>query len=184
MTRAGTCLHFLFFPTLISWYVADMIAETTSIHEQKETESCVCCGGNSAVRVSRDEQSIRGGIPTREDLDVDLEFIECHVCGYAWYEMDIARPEAPPVVNVVHDVSIGLPGQPSSGPISGNMPSFLLTAKPASDVRTDRIGDATNWVQHYFYPLAQNLQRKPISEQVFHDEISSRMAGRRAVALQ
>jgi hypothetical protein len=157
-----------------------MLPETISITDT-ETEPCVCCEGDSAKRTSVDPDKMHMAPPQQEDLDIDADFIECHVCGYAWYEMDIDRPQHVSVVNVVHDVNSGIPGQPARTHPK-RMPSLFVTAKPTRDVAVNRLGDIEEWTNHFFFPLVQGAQRKPIPEKVFNHELGLRLEERQAVA--
>lgn len=158
-----------------------MLPKTVSL-SRKKTEPCVCCGGHSAVRESMDPSDLQMVRLSQKDADVEMDFIECHVCGYGWYEMDIQRPDTPSVVNVVHDVTMNLPGQPKNSTMASPAPSFLVTAKPTSEVMVDRLGDIENWMSQYFFPVIQGGKRKPMTEQAFRDELDRRFEERRAVA--
>lgn len=157
-----------------------MLPETISFTET-ETEPCVCCEGDSAKRTSVDADRLHIVQTQEEDADIDADFIECHVCGYAWYELDIDRPQNVSVVNVVHDVNSGIPGQPARTQ-PRRPPSLFVTAKPSAEVGASRLGDIEEWTNHFFFPLVQGAQRKPITEQVFNHELGIRLEERRAVA--
>lgn len=119
-----------------------------------------------------------------EDAEVDVEMIECHVCGYAWYEIDAKRPEAPSVVNVFHDVSVGVPGQPRNAAMPQGDPSLLVTAKPTNQMMVERIRDIDSWMRHYLFPMVPGGTQKVMSEQMFSHVLNKRMEARRAVARQ
>lgn len=158
-----------------------MLPKTISL-STRTTEPCVCCKGNSAVRKSVDPNSLRIVRMTEEGGgEIDVDFVECHVCGYAWYEIDIDRVEDASLVNVVHDVSSGLPGQPINATASSRPPSFLVTAKLSSEVMVDRLGDIDDWMKHYFCPLFRGAPRKPMTEQAFRHELNQRRKERRSV---
>lgn len=159
----------------LSRYKSVMVTRTFSLSE-KETEECICCGGNSAVRVSRRPEEIGRFLRIPEEIDVEGEMIQCHACGYIWYRIRVEPEEGVAFENVVHDASLDIPGQPISGAHPVSIPSFLVLARPA-----EQAGVVGNQVQHFVCSASPHKQRSPITEEVFNDELDKRMEARRSV---
>lgn len=148
--------------------------------DPQETETCICCGAESACRKRRDLESRKEDLPAGIAENMDIEVVECHVCGYSWQE-SLDRGAPVDVVGIAHDISNTLPGQPTNRTTDRPIPTYLSAKKPSRDMKTDRVVRITDWSEYQIIS-ALDGDSEAMTREEFNDELSRRWHTRKAVA--